>query len=161
MSSARWMSKSWKTRIMKRSGMKVEKIFPQTPLRPVHALEQVQKQKRSVHVRRHFSARFSGHQGNEGGKLPDFDEKTGTFIHLPDSNNDTTQTAFTRSRVRTPCFSCPRRRCWKRWSPGWKNCMSTTLPTSTCRATCMNTCSTSSPPRAAMGSSARPSTSVT
>ena len=75
-------------------GMKVEKIFPQTPFGQSMRWSKF-KNKNAQYMFDVISQRvFPAIKEMKGGKLPDFDEKTGTFIHLPDSNNDTTQTAF-------------------------------------------------------------------
>lgn len=75
-------------------GMKVEKIFPQTPFGQSMRWSKF-KNKNAQYMFDVISQRvFPAIKEMKGGKLPDFDEKTGTFIHLPDNNNDTTQTAF-------------------------------------------------------------------
>ena len=75
-------------------GMKVKKIFPQTPFGQSMRWSKF-KNKNAQYMFDVISQRvFPAIKEMKGGKLPDFDEKTGTFIHLPDSNNDTAQTAF-------------------------------------------------------------------
>lgn len=75
-------------------GMKVEKIFPQTPFGQSMRWSKF-KNKDAQYMFDVMSQRvFPAIKGMRSGKLPDFDEEKGTFVPLPDADNDTAQTAF-------------------------------------------------------------------
>ena len=75
-------------------GMKVEKIFPQTPFGQSMRWSKF-KNKNAQYMFDVISQRvFPAVKGMKGGRLPDFDEEKGAFLPLPDVDNDTAQTAF-------------------------------------------------------------------
>ena len=75
-------------------GIKVEKIFPQTPFGQSMRWSKF-KNKDAKYIFDVISQRvFPAIKEMKGGKLPDFDEEKGSFIPLPEVDNDTAQTAF-------------------------------------------------------------------
>ncbi|WP_304025756.1 MULTISPECIES: HsdM family class I SAM-dependent methyltransferase [Desulfovibrio] len=75
-------------------GMKVEKIFPQTPAGQSMRWSKF-KNKDAQYMFDVMSQRvFPAIKGMRGGRLPDFDEEKGTFVPLPDVDDGTAQAAF-------------------------------------------------------------------
>ena len=75
-------------------GMKVEKIFPQTPAGQSMRWSKF-KNKDAQYMFDVMSQRvFPAIKGMRGGRLPDFDEEKGTFVPLPDIDDGTAQAAF-------------------------------------------------------------------
>lgn len=75
-------------------GMKVEKIFPQTPAGQSMRWSKF-KNKDAQYMFDVMSQRvFPAIKGIRGGRLPDFDEEKGTFVPLPDVDDGTAQAAF-------------------------------------------------------------------
>ncbi|WP_337530345.1 class I SAM-dependent DNA methyltransferase [Desulfovibrio sp.] len=75
-------------------GMKVEKIFPQTPAGQSMRWSKF-KNKDAQYMFDVMSQRvFPAIKGMRGGRLPDFDEEKGTFVLLPDVDDGTAQAAF-------------------------------------------------------------------
>lgn len=75
-------------------GMKVEKIFPQTPADQSMRWSKF-KNKDAQYMFDVMSQRvFPAIKGMRGGRLPDFDEEKGTFVPLPDVDDGTAQAAF-------------------------------------------------------------------
>lgn len=75
-------------------GMKVEKIFPQTPAGQSMRWSKF-KNKDAQYMFDVMSQRvFPAIKGMRGVRLPDFDEEKGTFVPLPDVDDGTAQAAF-------------------------------------------------------------------
>lgn len=75
-------------------GIKVEKIFPQTPAGQSMRWSKF-KNKDAQYMFDVMSQRvFPAIKGMRGGRLPDFDEEKGTFVPLPDVDDGTAQAAF-------------------------------------------------------------------
>lgn len=75
-------------------GMKVEKIFPQTPAGQSMRWSKF-KNKDAQYMFDVMSQRvFPAIKGMRGGRLADFDEEKGTFVPLPDVDDGTAQAAF-------------------------------------------------------------------
>ena len=75
-------------------GMKVEKIFPQTPASQSMRWSKF-KNKDAQYMFDVMSQRvFPAIKGMRGGRLPDFAEEKGTFVPLPDVDDGTAQAAF-------------------------------------------------------------------